>query len=138
MTKQPHNTQAERRANPTDELCRKLADETGHEPGGETVVELTPPFSAEKKLCALRLLFARLLAEQVAPEDQREVERVLVTAIDAGRWPSWQYDLRIIRLALRGCGFVPGYPLTDRAKETFAESERRRANEARCNTTVTQ
>jgi hypothetical protein len=110
----------------TDELCRKVADD---EPVGETIVKPAQP---------LRLLFARLLAEQVAPEDQWEVKRILVTAIEGGRWPTWQYDFKIIRLALRGCGFVPGYPLTDRAKETFAESERRRANEARCNTTVTQ
>jgi hypothetical protein len=100
---------------PTDELCQ-LADE----PGGEIVVNTLPA-----QPC--RLLYARLLAELVAPEDQCEVKRVLVSAVEDGRWPTWKYDMKIIRLALLGCGFVPGRPLSERARETFAESERRRA-----------
>jgi hypothetical protein len=64
---------------------------------------------------AARLLYARLLAGLIPPEDIHETERVIIRLIDDGLWPWYKNDFKCIWLAIRGCGFQPGYPLKDQA-----------------------
>jgi hypothetical protein len=69
------------------------------------------PVIRERTINAARLLYARLLAGLIPPEDVDDIEDELERVIDAGLWPWWKSDLRCIRLAIRGCGFMPGHPL---------------------------
>lgn len=77
-----------------------------------------------------RILYARLLCGQVAPEDRDEIESCLAHSIHNGLWPHYESDMKFIRSVIKSCGFLPGHPLTARAKETLAETDARRAREA--------
>jgi hypothetical protein len=72
----------------------------------------------EKAISAARLLYARLLAGLIPPEEIAKTERVLTRLIDAGGWPWYKNDLKCIRLAIRGCGFMPGHPLKDQPAQS--------------------
>jgi hypothetical protein len=85
---------------PSEELRQQLAE------GG-----VMKPVNREKVICAARLLYARLLAGLVPPQDVDEIESELVHVIDSGLWPWYKNDLACIRLAIRGCGLMPGHPL---------------------------
>ncbi len=87
---------------PTDELCNKL---------GGKAVPLKGPFTPGQKISLCQILYARLLAGIIPPEDRYEANRVLTWAIDEGIWLTWKWDVETIRLAIRGCGFMPGHPL---------------------------
>jgi hypothetical protein len=69
------------------------------------------PVNQERIINAARLLYARLLAGLIPPEDIDDIESELTRVIDAGLWPWYKNDLRCIKLAIRGCGFMPGHPL---------------------------
>jgi hypothetical protein len=60
---------------------------------------------------AVRLLYARLIAGLLSPDEIEETERVIKNLIEAGGWPNYEYDIRLIRYTIRGCGFEPGRPL---------------------------
>jgi hypothetical protein len=70
------------------------------------------PVNREKVICAARLLYAKLLAGLIPPQDVDDIECELTRVIDSGLWPWYKSDLKCIRLAIRGCGFAPGHPLT--------------------------
>jgi hypothetical protein len=71
----------------------------------------------DRAISAARLLYARLLAGLIPPEEIEVSERALEGVIDAGGWPWWKSDIKCIRLAIRGCGFQPGFPLKDQATQ---------------------
>ena len=99
----------------TDELLR-LAEEGG---GGAMTLNRE---DREKAISAARLLYARLLAGLIPLEEIAKTERVLTGLIDAGGWPWYKNDLKCIRLAIRGCGFMPGYPLKDQPAQSNKEA----------------
>jgi hypothetical protein len=70
-----------------------------------------------KGVCAGRMLYARLLAGLIPQEDVKKTEQTVMRLIDAGGWPFAAYDIKIIRLTIRGCGFMPGHPLKQDARE---------------------
>ena len=90
---------------PTDELLR-LAKR-----GGAMQSTSLSREEANRAISAARLLYARLLAGLIPPDEIAETERVLLRLIDVGGWPWYKSDLKCIRIAIRGCGFMPGYPL---------------------------
>ena len=76
----------------------------------------------ENAISAARLLYARLLAGLIPLEEIAKTERALTRLIDAGGWPWYKNDLKCIRLAIRGCGFMPGYPLKDQPAQSNKEA----------------
>jgi hypothetical protein len=60
---------------------------------------------------ACQLLYARLIADLLLPEEKDRAERAILNLIEAGGWPMHQYDIKLIRLAIIGCGFFPNRPL---------------------------
>jgi hypothetical protein len=83
---------------PNEELRQQLG-------GGAMVIR-------ERTINAARLLYARLLAGLIPAEHVDDLESELVRVIDSGLWPWHKSDIKCIRLAIRGCGLMPGHPLT--------------------------
>jgi hypothetical protein len=77
----------------------------------EAAMNAMPRNWEDKAICAGRLLYARLIAGIIPPEEKELTERVLLRLIECGGWTSYKAEIKIIRLVIRGCGFMPGYPL---------------------------
>jgi hypothetical protein len=99
---------------PTDELCRNVE-------GGAMQSTLTRE-QANKAISSARILYARLLAGLIPPDEMYETERALVGLINAGGWPWYKSDLRCIWLAIRGTGNMPGYPLKEAQRNEEARA----------------
>lgn len=93
----------------SDELQRQLV-------GGKMAV------SKERAINAARLLYARLLAGLIPAEDTDDIETEIARFIDLGGWPWYKNDLKVIRLAIRGCGLMPGLPLTNEVTDERARA----------------
>jgi hypothetical protein len=75
------------------------------------MVNAMPHRWEERGINAAQLLYARLIAGLIEPEEKQETERIILGLISVGGWPRYEQDIRLIRLTIRGCGFEPGRPL---------------------------
>jgi hypothetical protein len=111
-----------------NEEFRQLVEEQRREieEGRATVNAMSPmPDWHRKGITACQVLFARLLAGLIPPDEIEATKRVIVNLIAVGGWRGHLHDLKLIRLAVRGCGFVPGRPLK------FKHNDARERNDAR-------
>jgi hypothetical protein len=97
---------------PNEELQRQI------EEGRTAMNAMTMPRDWERRGAnACQLLYARLIAGILPPEEKEDIERLLMGMIECGGWPLYKYDIKLIRLAIIGCGFAPGRPLRFNARE---------------------
>jgi hypothetical protein len=74
-----------------------------------------------KGVNACQLMYARLIAGQIPPEERKDTERLILGLIECGGWPLYQHDIRVIRLAIIGTGNAPGRPLRYSREQDHAE-----------------
>jgi hypothetical protein len=95
---------------PTEELQRQIEE-------GRTMNAPMPHDWQRRGVNAARLLYARLIAGLLSPDEIEATDRVIKGLIEGGGWPLYRYDIQLIRYTIRGCGFEPGRPLKFKTRE---------------------
>jgi hypothetical protein len=111
---------------PDEELRRHIEEERRHIEEGRATVNAVSPIPHDwhrKGINACQVLYARLIAGIIPPDEIEATKRVILNLIEVGGWPGHLHDLKLIRLAIQGCGFVPGKPLKFSREQDHAARE---------------